>query len=134
MNHLKVYDLFKKRFSEEEAKIVIHYFESAMDERMQKQNEVFLKKEEKLDWVVAVNDLRTEMYKSIGDLRNEMHSSIGALRAEMHKSIGDLRAEMHKDMQDMRISLQRQIYIVGVAQFLAIVGSVMALLHFSGGK
>lgn len=72
---LQVYELFKKRFSEEEAKVVLEYFESKAEEKIQQKKDVFLTKDDKVD-------------------------------------------------------IMRSIYIVGVVQFIAITGSVIAILSF----
>ena len=53
---LQAYELFKKRFSEEEAKIVIQYFESKAEEKIQQKKAVFLTKDDKIDlikWMVG---------------------------------------------------------------------------------
>ena len=53
---LKIYELFKKRFSEEEAKLVIEYFESKAEEKIKQKKDVFLTKDDKVDlikWMVG---------------------------------------------------------------------------------
>ena len=72
----QVYELFKKRFSEEEARIVLQYIEEKGDEKINQKKDVFLTKDDKVD-------------------------------------------------------IMRSIYLVGLIQFLAIVGSVLAILSFT---
>lgn len=53
---LKVYELFKKRFSEEEANLVIEYFESKSEEKINQRKDIFLTKDDKVDlikWMVG---------------------------------------------------------------------------------
>lgn len=53
---LKVYEILKSKFSEEEASIVIGYFESKAEEKYQQKKDVFLTKEDKVDlikWMVG---------------------------------------------------------------------------------
>lgn len=53
---LKVYELFKKRFSEEEASLVIEYFESKAEEKIIQRKDIFLTKDDKVDlikWMVG---------------------------------------------------------------------------------
>ena len=73
---LKAYELFKKRFSEEEAQIVIQYFESKSEEKINQKKDIFLTKDDKVD-------------------------------------------------------IMRSIYLVGLIQFLAIIGSVLAIVNFA---
>ncbi len=49
-----------------------------------------------------------------------------ATKGELTKEIASVRNEMH----DMEVRLNRNSYIVGVVQFLAIVGSLLILLKF----
>jgi len=51
---LKVYELFKKRFSEEEAQIVIEYFETKAEEKINKKKDVFLTKDDKIDIIKSI--------------------------------------------------------------------------------
>jgi hypothetical protein len=57
---LQVYELFKKRFSEEEAKIVITYFEAKTEEKIQQKKEIFLTKDDKVDLIDRINKSKVE--------------------------------------------------------------------------
>jgi hypothetical protein len=53
---LKVYELFKKRFSEDEANVVIEYFEAKAEEKINQKKDLFLTKDDKVDlikWMVG---------------------------------------------------------------------------------
>lgn len=53
---LKIYELFKKRFSEDEANLVIEYFEAKAEEKIKQKQDVFLTKDDKVDlikWMVG---------------------------------------------------------------------------------
>jgi len=53
---LKVYEIFKSKFSEEEAATVIEYFEEKAEQKIQQKKEVFLTKDDKIDlikWMVG---------------------------------------------------------------------------------
>ena len=83
---LQVYDLFKKRFSEEEAKLVISFFDAKADEKYDQKKDILLTKEDKIDLVTKIESSKVDVMKSI--------------------------------------------YFVGIIQFLAIVGSVLAIVSF----
>ncbi len=51
---LKVYELFKKRFNEEEAQIVIQYFEAKAEEKIQQKKDIFLTKDDKIDIIRSI--------------------------------------------------------------------------------
>lgn len=53
---LKIYELFKKRSSEDEANLVIEYFEAKAEEKIKQKQDVFLTKDDKVDlikWMVG---------------------------------------------------------------------------------
>ena len=57
---LQVYELFKKRFSEEEAKTVIQYFESKAEEKTRQKKDLFLTKDDKVDLIDRINKSKVE--------------------------------------------------------------------------
>jgi hypothetical protein len=57
---LQVYELFKKRFNEEEAKIVIQYFEQKAEEKIQQKKDLFLIKDDKVDLIDRINKAKVE--------------------------------------------------------------------------
>jgi hypothetical protein len=57
---LQVYELFKKRFSEEDAKIVIQYFEQKSEEKIQEKKDLFLIKDDKVDMIDRINKAKIE--------------------------------------------------------------------------
>jgi hypothetical protein len=57
---LQVYELFKKRFSEEEAKIVIQYFEQKSEQKIQEKKDLFLIKDDKVDLIDRINKAKVE--------------------------------------------------------------------------
>lgn len=46
---LKVYEIFKSKFSEQEAATVIEFFESKAEQKIQQKKDVFLTKDDKVD-------------------------------------------------------------------------------------
>jgi len=57
---LQVYELFIKRFNEEEAKIVIQYFEQKAEEKTQQKKDLFLIKDDKVDLIDRINKAKVE--------------------------------------------------------------------------
>lgn len=80
---LKVYDLLKARFSEEEAPIVISYIEQKTEEKVQQKKDIFLTKDDKVDIIGS-------MYKAV--------------------------------------------LTANILQFLATIGSMIAIIHFMMNK
>jgi len=51
---IKIYELFKNRFNEAEAQLVIEYFENKVDEKLNLKKDVFLTKDDKIDIIRSI--------------------------------------------------------------------------------
>ena len=60
---LKVYDIFKNRFNEKEAELVIEYFEHKAEEKFIGKKEVFLTKQDKVELVEKIESSKTDIIK-----------------------------------------------------------------------
>lgn len=60
---LKAYEILKKHFTEQEATIVIEYFESAADERINARKDIFLTKDDKIDIITKIEQSKTDTIK-----------------------------------------------------------------------
>lgn len=60
---IKVYELFKKRFSEEEANLVIEYLETKSEEKINQKKDIFLTKDDKVDIIGRIENVRAELIK-----------------------------------------------------------------------
>lgn len=60
---LRIYEILKTRFSEDEAKAFIEYFESKTAEKIDEKKDVFLTKDDKVDILEKINQSKTDMLK-----------------------------------------------------------------------
>lgn len=51
---LKVYEIFKKRLSEEEAGLIIDYFDAKAEEKINQKKDIFLTKDDKVDIIKSI--------------------------------------------------------------------------------
>ena len=54
---LQVYDLFKRRFNDDEAKLVIEFFDAKAEEKYEQKKDILLTKEDKLELVSKIEAL-----------------------------------------------------------------------------
>lgn len=87
---LKVYDIFKTKLGDAEAKAIIEYFEAKAEEKYEQKKDILATKE----------DL-SNVEKS---LKNEIHQ--------------------------LELRLVKQTYWINIVQFLATIGSILAILKF----
>ena len=59
----KVYEIFKSKFSEQEAATVIEYFEAKTEQRYTEKKDVFLTKEDKVDVIEKIETTKTDIVK-----------------------------------------------------------------------
>jgi len=87
---LKVYDIFKTKLGDAEAKMIIEYFESKAEEKYEQKKDVLATKE--------------DLFKT----ENSLMAAINTLENRLTK----------------------QIYWINIVQFLATIGSILAILKF----
>ena len=87
---LKVYDIFKTKLGEAEAKIIIEYFEAKAEQKYEQKKDVLATKQ---DLFVFENSLKSEL-------------------------------------NQLEIRLVKQMYWINIVQFLATIGSILAILKF----
>lgn len=81
--------------------------------------------------VSAIEELVDQKVET-GNKRYEelLHKDLEILRTDVDKKLDVLRAEMDKKLSDLKSEILKTIYVVGLVQFLAIVGSVIGILSF----
>ena len=60
---LKVYEIFKSKFSEQEASIVIEYFEAKAEEKYEQKKDVLLTKQDKIELVEKIEASKSDIIK-----------------------------------------------------------------------
>lgn len=111
---IKAYEIFKVQWGAEEAETVIEYIESKV-ERSVEQN---------------LEKLGLATKQDLFDLRQETNGKLSELRIKFKQDLAFFRAEFKQELALLETKLTRAIYINGLIQFLAIVGSVLAILNF----
>lgn len=51
---MKVYEIFKKRLNEEEAAVVMEYFDAKKEEKISQKKDIFLTKDDKIDIIKSI--------------------------------------------------------------------------------
>ena len=51
---LKVYEILKKRLNEEEAAVVMEYFDAKKEEKISQKKDIFLTKDDKIDIIKSI--------------------------------------------------------------------------------
>ena len=60
---LRVYEIFKSKFSEQDAAAVIEYFEAKTENKYEQKKEIFLTKEDKTDLIERIESTKTDIIK-----------------------------------------------------------------------
>ena len=60
---IKAYEIFKAKFSEAEANILIEYIEDKAEKTIVQKKDIFLTKDDKVEIVSMIKDTRNEMIK-----------------------------------------------------------------------
>ena len=111
---LQAYEILKQKFGEKDASIVIDFIET------------------KIGFEVEANIKNVATKVDLSELKLVLTEDISKLRSELKEDISGLRSELKEDISGLRSELTKTIYIVGLVQFLAIVGSIVGILSFIG--
>jgi len=60
---IKVYEIFKSKFSEQEATTVIEYFEAKTEQKFSDKKDIFLTKQDKIDLIEKIETSKTDIVK-----------------------------------------------------------------------
>jgi hypothetical protein len=101
MNQIKLYDLFRR--------------------------ELHLSDDKAAQAVYAVQEMTESAFTSQKDVlatKEDLYS----LKAELKEDIYSLKSELKKDIQDTKDNLYRAIYLSGILLFIAMTGSLLAII------
>ena len=117
---LKVYDIFKSRFSEQEAVIIIEYVEEKINKAFE--DRVFLtQKIQSKDIEILKTEVREENAKIKGETNDgfaKVEGVIVKLEGEMNEGFAKTRA----DSLDVKVEILRWMFGIFMAMMLAILG------------
>lgn len=108
MSDIRLYKTLRTKLGETEAEELVSFVKSEIEIGFMDNKEIFLVKQDKVDIINLVNSTKTE------------------LTVLVHQTKTELITLMHQE----KVRLLRAIYIVGLAQFLAIVATVLVIVNF----
>jgi hypothetical protein len=131
---LEVYKIFERTYGEEDARVIIKYVEdvdTTVIERVIDSRVASLATKEELH--IEVDELRKEMKdgfmtveKGFQVLREEM-KSVYVTKVEL----SGVKEELKAFIEDVRKNVAKDNFLMAVAQYIAIVGTLFLLLKFA---
>ena len=119
---LELYEKLKPRLGEEEARSLLEFIESTVEQRAVT----------KADLQQAIASLREEMRQLEGALREEIRQGDASLREEIRQIDASLREEIHTlrgEMYKMRADLIKWSFAFWVGNVAVLAGIMFALLR-----
>ncbi|MFP5040374.1 hypothetical protein [Parasediminibacterium sp. JCM 36343] len=98
---LKVYEIFKSKFSEQEAATVIEYFEAKSKEKIDEKTQVY----------------QTLQTKDLENLRKEMHT-VFATKEDFAK----MDSKLETKLAETKVEILRWMFGIFLAMMMAIIG------------
>ena len=117
---LELYEKLKPKLGEEEARSLLEYVTSTVEQRAAT----------KADLERNAGELREEIRRVEGELREEIRRVEGELREEIRRVEGKLREEMHS----MRADLIKWSFVFWAGAVAALSGILFALLRTLGPR
>lgn len=130
----KVSEIFSRyHFSPEDAKFISDVLDE-IDERQEQKflasKELFLTQPDKVEIIDRINDVKTELNNKIGDVEMNLNNKISDVRTDLNNRSGDMETKLNNRISMVEHRLSKQMYIIGLVQFLAIVTSIVGILSF----
>lgn len=122
----KVFNTLKGGMGEAEAQELIGFVKSEVNTVIMEQTKTFLTKEDKIELVSAIKETEVKLLAAMNDDKIYLMNSI----KDCQLSIKEVQVYMMNMMKNDRTDLLRTIYLVGLAQFLAILTAVLAIFNF----
>ncbi len=69
---LRVYEIFKSKFSEQEAAVVIEYFEAKTENKYEQKKDIFLTKEDKIDLIGKIEVTKSDLIERIESTKTDI--------------------------------------------------------------
>jgi hypothetical protein len=128
---LELYEKLKPKLGEEEARSLLEYVTSAVEQRAATKADLERNAGELREEIRRVEgELREEIRRVEGELREEIRRVEGELREEIRRVEGKLREEMHS----MRADLIKWSFVFWAGAVAALSGILFALLRTLGPR
>ena len=122
---LKLFELTQEFIpNKKQAGLFVQRIEETIDDKMEQHHEHLSTKTDLAALQLEVRDQKVELMEVISQQKVELMGVIINQKTELKDDIATLRLEV----RDQKADLIRSIYLVGLVQFLAIVGSVLAIV------
>ena len=144
---LKLFELTQEFIpNKKQAGLFVQRIEETIDDKMEQRHEHLSTKTDLAALQLEVRDQKVELMEVISQQKVELMGVINDQKAELMGVINDQKAELmgvvinqktelkddiatlRLEVRDQKADLIRSIYLVGLVQFLAIVGSVLAIV------
>ena len=103
---IKVYEIFKNRFSDQEAEVVMTYIEDKTTEKAEQHAKTLASQSDILklrqDVQTDLVKLRQDVQHDLGNLRKEVQTDLGKLRQEFQTDLGKFRQDFQTDLGKFR--------------------------------
>tara|TARA_B100002019_G_C21185321_1_gene555893 strand:- start:598 stop:1032 length:435 start_codon:yes stop_codon:yes gene_type:complete len=133
---LKLFELTQEFIpNKKQAGLFVQRVEETIDDKMEQRHEHLSTKTDLAALQLEVRDQKVELMEVILQQKVELMGVINDQKAELMGVVINQKTELKDDIATLRLEVRdqkadliRSIYLVGLVQFLAIVGSVLAIV------
>jgi hypothetical protein len=121
---LKVYDILKLKFSEQEASVVIEYVEETVKKGIE-EKVLLTQKVQSKDIELLKSEIREDSAKTKGETNEgfaKAEVTVAKLRADMNEGFAQIRGDMKTAFSEVKVEILRWMFGIFTALMLAILG------------
>jgi archaellum component FlaC len=123
MNHIRLYDLFRRELhlTDDKAADAVYAVQEIVELTIDSKKDAVATKED-------IYSIKSEINSKINSEINSVKSEINSVKSEINSKINSEINSVRKDIQDAKDNIYRAIYLSGIVQFIAMIGSFLAII------
>ena len=123
MNHIRLYDLFRRELhlADDKAADAVYAVQEIAELAIDSKKDAVATKED-------IYSLKEDIYSIKSEINLKINSEINSVKSEINSKINSEINSVRKDIQDAKDNLYRAIYLSGIVQFIAMIGSFLAIV------
>lgn len=130
MSDIRLYKALRTKLGETEAEELVSFVKAEIENGFMDNKEIFLVKQDKTDIMNLVKQDKLDLIQLVHETKTELITIIHQQKTELIIIIHQQKSELITLIHQEKAKLVRAIYIVGLVQFLAIVGTLLAIFNF----
>jgi DNA polymerase III delta prime subunit len=128
---IQLYNKLRSKFGDKETQELVSFIRSEIKTEFMARRDTFLVKSDKTDIMLSLKADKADIINQMNRDKSEFLGLLNQTKIELHALISHTKNDLSDKIFEEKAALLRSVYIVGLVQFLAIVGAILAIISFT---